>query len=91
MLSQKSLYTIKDIFALPEGQRAELLDGKLYRMAPPATVHQKLSNYICTEINLYIRKKAGVAPVIYGFDRGIKAGIYDDLEIDLSGMKARRG
>ncbi len=180
--SAKSTYTIKDIFALPEGQRAELLDGKLYMMAPPTTTHQRLLNYICMEINLYIRqnagacevfpapygvfldkdeeryvepdisvicdkdkidergchgapdwvveivspssrtmdyyiklseyKKAGVreywivdpdkqivlvygmeagdAPVIYGFDRGIKVGIYDDLEIDLSGMRMRK-
>lgn len=28
-------FTIDDIFALPEGQRAELIDGQIYDMATP--------------------------------------------------------
>ena len=28
-------YTIDDIYALPDGKRAELLDGTMYMMAPP--------------------------------------------------------
>lgn len=28
-------YTIEDIYALPEGKRAELIDGQIYDMAPP--------------------------------------------------------
>ena len=31
-LPQEKTYTIEDIYALPEGQRAELIDGKLYRL-----------------------------------------------------------
>ena len=27
--------TIEDIYALPDGQRAELIDGELYMMATP--------------------------------------------------------
>lgn len=41
-LPQKQTYTIEDIYALPNGQRAELIDGKIYDMAPPARIHQKL-------------------------------------------------
>lgn len=52
-------YTIEDIYALPDGQRAELIDGLIYDMAPPSTKHQRLLNYIITEINLYIRKNNG--------------------------------
>ena len=29
-LAQATLYTVDDIYALPEGQRAELIDGQLY-------------------------------------------------------------
>ncbi len=29
-LSQKKLYTIKDIYSLPNGQRAELIDRQIY-------------------------------------------------------------
>ena len=28
-------YTIADIYALPQGQRAELIDGQMYMIAPP--------------------------------------------------------
>ena len=35
-------YTIEDIYALPDGERAELIDGKIYYMAPPSTRHQRL-------------------------------------------------
>ena len=28
--------TVDDIYNLPEGERAELIDGKLYMMAPPS-------------------------------------------------------
>ncbi len=35
-------YTIDDIYALPDGQRAELIDGQIYDMAPPNRRHQGL-------------------------------------------------
>lgn len=63
-LARESAYhTIEDIYALPDGQRAELIDGLIYDMAPPSTKHQRLLNYINTEINLYIRKKSGECEV----------------------------
>lgn len=31
-------YTIEDIFALPDGERAELIDGRMYRMESPVRV-----------------------------------------------------
>ena len=33
-LLKSEVYTLDDIYALPEGQRAELIDGKMYMMAP---------------------------------------------------------
>ncbi len=33
-------YTIDDIYNLPDGQRAELIDGELYMMATPGMIHQ---------------------------------------------------
>ena len=40
--AQRKRYTIDDIYALPEGQRAELIDGQIYSMAPPKRIHQRL-------------------------------------------------
>lgn len=62
-LAKERLYTIEDIYALPEGKRAELIDGQIYYMAPPSTKHQRISNYISTEINLFIRMKGGKCEV----------------------------
>ena len=61
---KKTEYTLEDIYALPDGQRAELISGQLYRMAPPSTRHQRLVNFLTTEINLYIRKKQGRCEVL---------------------------
>ena len=36
------VYTIEDIYALPEGERAELIDGQLYMMATPGLDHQDI-------------------------------------------------
>ena len=52
-------YTIEDIYILPDGERAELIDGKIYYITLPSTKHQRLLNYINTEINIYIREKNG--------------------------------
>lgn len=58
-LAQERFYTIDDIYALPEGERAELIDGQIYYMAPPARKHQHILNFLSTEINLFIRKNNG--------------------------------
>lgn len=33
VLRKERVYTIEDIYALPDGERAELVDGKIYYMA----------------------------------------------------------
>lgn len=42
VLRKEDIYTIDDIYALPDGERAELLDGQIYYMSPPGTNHQRL-------------------------------------------------
>ena len=63
VVRKEETYTIDDIYALPEGERAELIDGKIYYMAPPNTNHQRLVNYLSTEINIYIRNNKGSCEV----------------------------
>lgn len=38
----EELYTTDDIYALPEGERAELIDGRIYYMASPSRLHQQI-------------------------------------------------
>ena len=41
-LPKEELYTTDFIYNLPDGKRAELIDGQIYYMAPPTFTHQKL-------------------------------------------------
>ena len=62
-LVQQKSYTIDDIYALPEGQRAELIDGRLYMMAPPIRIHQKLISQFTKIIGNYIDTRQGTCEV----------------------------
>ena len=55
--------TVDDIYNLPEGERAELIDGKLYMMAPPSRIHQKLIMELSATIRDYIKKNDGSCEV----------------------------
>ncbi|MDR0219859.1 MAG: Uma2 family endonuclease [Lachnospiraceae bacterium] len=57
-------YTIEDIYNLPEGVRAELIEGKLYYMATPALRHQRLLMTLSAEIYNYIKAKKGPCEVL---------------------------
>ena len=50
------IYTIKDIEALPEGERAELIDGKMYMMATPTFTHQDILMWLSATIWNYLTK-----------------------------------
>ena len=54
---KKYTYTIEDIYALPEGRRAELINGKIYDMAPPNRIHQKLVSNLTVSLANYIKSK----------------------------------
>lgn len=56
--------TLDDIYTLPDGERAELIDGEIYYMAPPSLRHQKISGYLYHEIYSYIREKKGNCEVL---------------------------
>jgi Uma2 family endonuclease len=56
-------YTIEDIYNLPEGKRAELIEGQIYDMAPPSRQHQKILMEISYQIKEYIKSKGGACDV----------------------------
>lgn len=57
--AQKPYYTIDDIYALPDGVHAELIDGQIYYMAPPSRRHQEITGELFGIIREYIRKQNG--------------------------------
>ena len=56
---QPEYYTMDDINNLPEGKRAELIDGELYMMAAPGRLHQRFVKNLTYLIEDYIRRKQG--------------------------------
>ena len=60
---KEKVFTSKDYWELPEGERAELIGGRLYAMAPPNRIHQKLLNELCNVLTNYVKAKGGVCEV----------------------------
>lgn len=55
----KETYTIEDIYALPEGERAELIDGQIFYLATPSTRHQRIVSKLNQKIANYIDVHGG--------------------------------
>ncbi len=63
-MPEDGVYTVEDIEALPEGERAELIDGKMYMMATPGLTHQELLGWLYFKIRSFIIEKGGPCRVI---------------------------
>ena len=63
-LPEKTIYTSEDYWNLPEGHRAELIDGRLYDMAPPSYLHQKLVSAFTVIFSNHIKSQGGFCDVI---------------------------
>ena len=59
ILEKEKIYTMEDIYALPDGEHAELIDGQIYYMAPPSWEHQKISRKLHQAIANYIDNNNG--------------------------------
>jgi len=60
---QEKKYTIEDIYNLPEGTRAELIDGQIYYQASPSRTHQIISKELVVEIDSFIKSNNGKCEV----------------------------
>ncbi len=86
------MHSIDELEALPEGQRAEIIDGVLYDMATPSTTHQRLAGVR----EYWIVDPESRTTIMYVFDNGreesfdlkqysfdeeLRSGIYPDFTI----------
>ena len=62
-LPNDGCYTIQTILSLPDGERAELIDGCLYDMAAPSVIHQRISMGLSRVISNYIADHHGSCSV----------------------------
>ena len=82
---QNNDYAIDDIYSLPDGQRGELIDGRLYIMAFPDRRHQRITLELAAIINNYIKGKGGSCEVdIAPFAVFLEADDKNYVEPDIS-------
>lgn len=85
-LAQEKNYTIDDIYALPDGERAELIDGEIYYMAPPGRKHQDIAGELFGIIRDYIKSKNGpcrpyIAPFAVFLNRNDTNYVEPDISV----------
>ena len=89
---QNNQYTIDDIYAMPDGQRAELIDGQMYMMAPPTRRHQQILGALYRKIADYIDRKGGscevdIAPFAVFLNEDDKNYVEPDISVICSSEK----
>lgn len=82
----KDHFTSEDYWNLPEGERAELIDGRFYNMAPPSRIHQKISGQIYKIVSNYIDAHHGscevyAAPFAVNLDADDKNWVEPDISV----------
>ena len=85
-LPQYEEYTVEDIYNLPEGTRAELIDGQIYYMAPPTRKHQDIAGTLYRKIADYIDSNSGscktyIAPFAVFLNEDDKNYVEPDISV----------
>lgn len=85
-LAEQQIHTVEDIYNLPEGQRAELIDGQMYMMAPPNRIHQEIAGELFGTIREYINKNKGqcrpyIAPFAVFLNKDDKNYVEPDISV----------
>ena len=85
-LPDKKTYSSEDYWNLPEGDRAELIDGQLYAMALPSRNHQKLIAAFTKILGNYIDSHRGdcevyPAPFAVNLDADDKNWVEPDISV----------
>ncbi len=84
-LRKEEIYTTDFIEELPDGERAELIDGDIYFMAPPRVKHQRMSMELSVLIRNHIKSKKGSCSVFAApFAVYLNNDLYNYLEPDIS-------
>ena len=82
----RKTYTVEDYYAIPDGIRVELIDGQIYDMATPVTVHQLLLVKLVIALENHINKQKGkcillAAPLDVQLDCDDKTMLQPDIFI----------
>ena len=85
VVRKEETYTIEDIHALPDGERAELIDGQIYYLAAPTRTHQRILLSLSRKIADYIDSQNGNCEIYPApFAVYLNEDGYNYLEPDIS-------
>lgn len=65
MLAERRDFTVEDIKKLPEGVRAELIDGQIFYFAYPKLIHQQILMELSNTLYNYVKKNRGKCEVLF--------------------------
>ena len=85
-LPSNTTYTADDYWNLPEGERAELIDGQLYALASPSRIHQEIIIELTYHFQHYIKSNKGnckiyAAPFAVNLNANDKTFVEPDISI----------
>ena len=95
-IKQKTKFTVEDYLKLPEEVRVELIDGVIYDMAAPTSLHQAIAGEIFTQFRNYLRKNgakcmAFISPIDVQLDCDDKTMVQPDVAIVCDRSKLKSG
>ena len=89
-------YTLEDYYKIPEEHRVELIDGVIYDMAAPTSIHQMWGGEIYRELANYIRQNQGsciplIAPLDVQLDCDNRTMVEPDVLVVCDRNKFKKG
>ena len=84
--------TAEDYWNLPEGERAELIDGQLYALASPSRIHQEIIIELTYHFQHYIKSNKGNCKIYAApFAVNLNANDQTFVEPDISVIRGCEG
>jgi Uma2 family endonuclease len=83
MKNEESCYTYADVLEWDESVRAEIIDGEVYMMAPPARRHQQISMQLSLQLGNFLDgKPCKVYAAPFGVRLFPRADLSDDTYVE---------
>lgn len=95
-VKKQGMYTVEDYYELSKDERLELIDGVLYNMSSPSSIHQVITGKIYNKLENYIMGKKGqcipiISPMDVQLDCDDKTIVQPDVMIICDREKIQKG
>lgn len=93
---KQGMYTIEDYYAISEDERVELIDGVIYDMSSPTSIHQAIAGKIYNKLENYVTGKKGpcipiISPIDVQLDCDDKTILQPDVIVVCNREKFKKG